>query len=550
MSERHPCLFSSSIKVIRGFFAAVLETERSNARGPSAFPIPETASSTRRRRETPLLPSMAALPVSTYELGETGTEIEGLLNDEELDDEVWTKYPAPSYLRTRRLRLGFLTLAAIVVFIVVLAILIGRKNITNSEAPDSVRTYDPSKLMSNGTHQFASTIIIVSLDGFRADYLDHGFTPNIVQLGRDGIRAEYMIPSFPSTTFPNHYTLATGLYPESHGIVGNHFFDPHLNESFYYKNLTSWDSKWWGGEPIWITSVLQNKSSAVLMWPGSDTVIHAASPTYHVRYDPSMTLATKVSNILNWIDLPIEKRPQLLTAYASDVDKGGHKGGPDSKEVDMALGDLDLMIKDLVLGLAARNLSEIVNLVIVSDHGMMSTSTSRLVFYDDILTPDAFARIGIQEGWPLLLLRPTDANATADIYAQLLNHTRSVPSSGFTVYLREDVPPRFHFSATERIAPIVAIPDVGYAFVTHKEFDENGKTYHPLGTHGFDNQAPEMRALFIARGPAFNGVLGAGKTVKAFENVEIYGIVARTLGLTPAPNNGTMGGQLQGILVG
>ncbi|RUP12842.1 alkaline-phosphatase-like protein [Jimgerdemannia flammicorona] len=353
-----------------------------------------------------------------------------------------------------------------------------------------------------------------------------------------------MTPAFPSVTFPNHYTLVTGLYPESHGIVGNEFFDPHLNANFSYRDpKRSWDSKWWGGEPIWVTSVLQNKSSAVLMWPGCSSAIRNTTPTYHVDYNDNMTQVAKMDKLLEWIDLPLERRPQLLAAYIPEVDKNGHKAGPESDLVNLALEEVDGMIKHLLIGLAARNLTEIVNIVIVSDHGMTSTSNSRLIYYDDILTPDAFSHVGTTEGWPLLLIRSTDANTTDTIYKQLRDHTLAVPSN-FTVYLREDVPQRFHFSATDRIPQIVAIPDVGYVFVTHNQFNDS-EPYTPRGIHGYDNLAEDMRALFVARGPAFDGVVGGGKVVRAFDNVEVYGILAKVLGLTPALNNGTWDGSLQ-----
>lgn len=175
---------------------------------------------------------------------------------------------------------------------------------------------------------------------------------------------------------------------------------------------------------------------------------------------------------------------------------------------------------------------------------MTASSNTRLIYYDSILTPKAFAQIGTPEGWPLLLIRPTNPNSTTDICAQLLNHTRTVPSN-YSVFLRENVPERFHFSASKRIPPIVAIPDLGYSFVTKQEFDvTKGKTYTPRGIHGYDNLAADMRSLFVARGPAFDGVMGSGKIVKPFKNVELYGVLAKVLGLKPAPNNGTLGGVL------
>lgn len=219
------------------------------------------------------------------------------------------------------------------------------------------------------------------------------------------------------------------------------------------------------------------------------------------------------------------------------------------------LADMDTSIDHLVQGLQARNLYDHVHVVIVSDHGMAETNRNRLIYWDDIVSPDLFAQLEEREVWPLLAVRPK-ANAPLDtvdkIYAQFINYTKqpdntkdkSAPQSHFQVYLREDIPDKYHYRNNQRIASIVAIPDVGWSFVTHEEYDGT-KDYHPKGIHGYDNMAEEMRSIFIARGPMFNREYHTGQPVKPFLNTEVYSVVARALGLSPAVNNGTLNGVLQ-----
>ncbi|KAG2175779.1 hypothetical protein INT44_000257 [Umbelopsis vinacea] len=418
-------------------------------------------------------------------------------------------------------------------------------------APRRQLSYDASATFYNGSTTYDATVIMISLDGFRADYLDRNNTPTLSRLGiMDGEEGCL------SVTFPNHWSLVTGLYPESHGIVGNEFMDPQLNDTFFYKDpARSWDSKWWKGEPIWITSVLQNKRSAVLMWPGSNVKVNNVLSTYHIPYSGNYTASEKADVILNWLDMPRDERPQLMNIYIPQIDSVGHRQGPNGQGVTDMLADMDASIGHLVEGLQARNLYNHVHVVIVSDHGMAETNKNRLIFWDDIVSPDLLAQLEEREVWPLLAVRPK-ANAPLDtvdkIYAQFLNYTKqpdntkdkSAPQSHFQVYLREDVPDKFHYSNNQRIAPIVAIPDVGWSFVTHKEFDGT-KDYHPKGVHGYDNMAEEMRAIFIARGPMFDREYSTGEPVEPFLNTEVYGVVARALGLSPASNNGTLEGVLQ-----
>jgi predicted AlkP superfamily pyrophosphatase or phosphodiesterase len=420
------------------------------------------------------------------------------------------------------------------------------------------------KMMSNGTAVFAPTTILISLDGFRADFLNRGLTPRLNAFIAEGVSPVYMLPSFPSVTFPNHYTLVTGLYPESHGVVGNSFWDEELQEEFFYTKPSAMQSKWWGGEPIWVTAEKQGIRSAIHMWPGSEAHIMAVEPAFIDKYYGKEPLANKVTRILELLDKPgqenqlaavMDMRPQLIAAYVPNVDSDGHLYGPNSTEIRATISGVDNMLEHIFTGLEERNLTHIVNVVVVSDHGMATTDTSRTIQLEDILDTSLIEHM---DGWPLYGLRPKDPTNLQPIYDKLAAEAAVNP--GFEVYLRDkNMPERYHFSKNERIAPLWMIPKTGWAIVTKNDFDvadakEKGIVYHPRGLHGYDHEHPLMRAIFVARGPAFphapnSRVEPFRKSFSSImklrliftpENTEVYNIICDSLGLEPRPNNGTL----------
>ena len=367
-------------------------------------------------------------------------------------------------------------------------------------------------LQSNGTSIFAPTTILVSLDGFRADFLHRGITPTLNQFIAEGVSPKHMLPSFPSVTFPNHYTLVTGLYPESHGVVGNSFWDPDLKEEFFYTDpARSMKPKWWASaEPIWVTAEKRNIKSAVHMWPGSEAGMEF-SATYLDKFNGSEVLSRKTERILELLDMPnvaknsgVTLRPQLIAAYVPVVDADGHKYGPNSTEIWTTISGVDTMLHHLFIGLEERNLTDIVNVVVVSDHGMATTSTDRCIQLDDLIDLDLVDHI---DGWPLYGLRPKNSIDLRGLYDRLLVEAHN--SGNFEVYLKdENMPARYHFARNNRIAPLWVVPKTGWAIVHKEDFDvkaakAKGEVYHPRGLHGYDHEHPLMRAIFIARGPAF-----------------------------------------------
>lgn len=309
-----------------------------------------------------------------------------------------------------------------------------------------------------------------------------------------------MLPSFPSVTFPNHFTLITGLYPESHGIVGNTFWDPDLHEEFYYtKSSSSMQPKWWTAEPLWVTAENQGVRSAIHMWPGSEAHIPPVEPTYMDKFNETEALPRKVDRVLGLLDLPgdddmdvtsLDRRPQFIAAYVPNVDADGHLYGPNSTEIRSTISGVDDMLRDIFGGLRERNLTEIVNVVIVSDHGMATTSTDRLLQLDDLI---AISLVDHIDGWPLRGLRPKRPEDLQTLYDQALESSKKYDNK-FDVYLKDrNMPERYHFSNNDRIAPLWIVPKTGWAVVERANFDvevakEEGKIYHPKGLHGYDHE--------------------------------------------------------------
>ncbi|HEX4481355.1 MAG TPA: nucleotide pyrophosphatase/phosphodiesterase family protein, partial [Rudaea sp.] len=338
-----------------------------------------------------------------------------------------------------------------------------------------------------------SPTILISLDGFRADYLDRGLTPTLAALAADGVRARAMRPSFPTLTFPNHYTLVTGLYPDHNGIVANRFSDPVTKKKFVYKDAaTIADPAWWNGEPLWVSVEKQGGHAATMFWPGSDVAIAGVRPEFWVPFDGKTPVDARVDKVLSWIDLPAPRRPRFITLYLDTADHVGHDHGPDSPEVNDALRQLDTAIARLVDGLKQRGVFDATNIVIVSDHGMTTTSPDRVVIVDREFEMNAVDVI---------------ASGVLGGYAAKPGHEREAdasilkPHRGMTCWRKEQIPARLHYGTNPRIPPYVCVADDGWLIDTQKWLDDPNH-HQSKGEHGYDNDGPKMRALFVAHGPA------------------------------------------------
>lgn len=383
---------------------------------------------------------------------------------------------------------------------------------------------------SRTAHQAAPaikpTIILISFDGFRNDYLEKADTPNLHRLARNGVAAEGMIPAFPSKTFPNHYTIVTGLYPSHHGIVANTMFDPEFNATFKISDRNAvGDGRWWGGEPLWVTAEKQGQISATFFWVGSEAEILGVRPRYWKAYDGKVPNAERVQQALAWLDLPQAERPTFSTLYFSHTDDAGHDHGPESQEVIASIKAADALVGQLVQGLESRGLFEKVNIIITSDHGMSATSDARVIRLSDYVD---LKTVEIIDGTPAVTLRPKPGSVDS-LYEKLAS-----AHPHMKVFRKENFPARFHYGGHRRIMPLMCLADDGWSINTRSP--ESSTRSFNGGNHGYDNLLPSMRATFIAHGPAFK----RGLKIAPFQNVHLYNVMAKILRLKPAANDGSL----------
>lgn len=358
-------------------------------------------------------------------------------------------------------------------------------------------------------------VIVISADGFRYDLADKYNAANLKQLRGSGVAAKALIPSYPSLTFPNHYTLVTGLYPSHHGLVDNSFYDKKRDESYRLGNRKAVeDSSWYGGTPLWVLAEQQQMLSASYYWVGSEANIKGVRPTYYYRFNDSIDIDARIQDVKNWLTLPEEKRPHLITFYMPEVDHAEHMNGPDSKETEAAVHFIDESIGKMVRMTDSLKLP--INYIFLADHGMLTADTLNLMPKPAALDTTKFK---VPDGDVLIHLYAYNEKDIQPTYTALKKE-----AVDYDVYLASEVPARWHYGATDdryqRIGDIILVPHAPRSFSFRKR--------RPLlGKHGFDNAIPEMQATFYAWGPAFKNQL----QIAAFENVNVYPLVAQILGL-------------------
>lgn len=369
----------------------------------------------------------------------------------------------------------------------------------------------------------AAPVVLVSIDGFRADYFDRGLTPYLAMLARVGARAEWLTPSYPTLTFPNHYSLVTGLVPDRHGIVGNGMIDPALGRFTMADRGAVQDGRWWGGEPIWVTLERAGRKTAPVFWPGSEAAIGGLRPAIWKPFDETLPDEQRVDELLARLDLPAGERPALLTLYFELLDDAGHDFGPDAPETNAAIAQADRMIGRLWDGLRARKLDRKVNLIVVSDHGMAALRPGGALVLDELVDPAKLDRIYVSS---VAHLAPLPGEEEAVRRALLGEHPH------FTCYPPGGFPPAWRYGENPRVPPITCQAETGYRFGTREWL-----AAHPDepkgGNHGFPPEAVEMRALFIATGPGIE----RGITVPAFANVHVQALIAALTGVEPPPSD-------------
>ena len=369
------------------------------------------------------------------------------------------------------------------------------------------------------------SLLLISIDGFRWDYINRPGAVNLRALAAHGVRAERMTPSFPSLTFPNHYTIATGLYPDHHGIVSNAILDPAIGKFGIGDNPAVREPRWWGGEPIWVTAEHQHERAAPLSWPGAEAPIGGAHATWWKRYDQNQPIAEKAPEVLALLALPRDSAPRLITQYFPQVDHEGHFFGPESAEVNAAIARVDSAVGAIIDGVARLGLSSRWNIIVLADHGMTALSPARMIYLDDYVSLDS---MDVVEFGPTTSIAPK-AGHERYVYDRLKS-----ASPHLAVYHLSELPARFHYGTNRRIPAVVALAEEGWLVTTRAR--ERTQTNPHLGTHGFDNQLLSMGALFIASGPAFK----SGVVVPPFQNIHVYDLMAHVLALRPAPNDGSL----------
>ncbi len=358
-------------------------------------------------------------------------------------------------------------------------------------------------------------VILISADGFRYDYAEKYHADHLLALAAEGVKAESMIPSFPSVTFPNHYSIVTGLYPSHEGLVMNNFYDRTLHRFYSSKGATASEGIWYGGNPLWVLAEKQNMLSASYFWIGSEAPIQGIFPTYYYKYNGLALINQRINTVINWLKLPADKRPHLITFYFPQVDHEGHKHGPDSKEVEEAVHFIDSAVYQLTEAVKTTGLK--VNYIFVSDHGMTNVDAD----YALKLPAAADTAKFIISGDGLLVeLYAKNTDDIAGTYETLKKEAKD-----YEVFLRVNMPQHLHYAKTDdwhsRIGDILLIPHWPKIFIM-------GKYKPDPGQHGYDPAVvKDMQATFIAWGPAFK----PNTSVTSFPNVDVYPVVTQILGL-------------------
>ncbi|MEO5890251.1 MAG: ectonucleotide pyrophosphatase/phosphodiesterase [Ferruginibacter sp.] len=357
-------------------------------------------------------------------------------------------------------------------------------------------------------------LILISADGFRYDYAKKHHAANLLAFSKEGVSAKSMIPSYPSLTFPNHYTIATGLYPSHHGIADNSFYDRKRKQFYTVSNRTAVeDGSWYGGVPIWVLAEQQEMLSASFYWVGSEAEINGIRPTYYYNYNEDISIEKRIQVVVDWLLLPADRRPHFISFYLPQADHEGHNFGPGSLQTRHAVQMIDSSIKKLADAVAATGLP--VNFIFVSDHGMTNVDTAHPVSIPPVDT----TLFVISKGGQLIHLYAKDPRAAGPAYKQLKKK-----ENGFSIYLKKDMPARFHYGIKDDLADregeIIMIPHWPRMF-------SFSKIKSNPGAHGFDPAIPDMHATFYCWGPAFKKHL----VIPSFENIHIYPVMTKILGL-------------------
>ncbi|OAX88419.1 phosphodiesterase [Xanthomonas nasturtii] len=397
---------------------------------------------------------------------------------------------------------------------------------SSRSAPTAVPTASASasasaKTVSAGTPH---TLLLISIDGLRADMLDRGITPNLSQLAREGVRARWMTPSYPSLTFPNHYTLVTGLRPDHHGIVHNSMRDPALGSFWLSKPEAVGDARWWGGEPVWVGVEKAGQHAATWSWPGSEAAIAGVRPTRWRHYEEHTGMDARVDEVRGWLAASGAARNRLVTLYFEHVDEAGHDHGPQSREYADSVRAVDAAIGRLLDGMQRDGTRGRTNIIVVSDHGMAEVAPGHAISVEAMAPPQI---AGAVTDGQVIGFAPMPGQQAAAEASLLGKHAH------YECWRKAQLPARWHYGSHPRIPAIVCQMHEGWDALFPDKLAKRAQQ-GMRGSHGFDPALPSMRAVFLAQGPD----LAQGKTLPGFDNVDVYALMTRLLGIPAAPNDG------------
>lgn len=363
-------------------------------------------------------------------------------------------------------------------------------------------------------------VIMLSIDGFRWDYTQYANTPVLDSLAKVGVMAEALIPSFPTKTFPNHYTMATGLYPDHHGIVLNSFYADDVKMDYNKKDKSSVaDSSFYSGEPIWTTAELQGVTAASLFWVGSEAQSHGVRPTLWEKYNHNLPFEDRIDSIYNWLSLPESKRPHLVVWYYHEPDAIGHKAGPESKELVAVIEEIDGYLGDFFTKMRTLPYYNQLNFIVTSDHGMGQLSPDKQVLLDNLIDT---ANLLYFDGWNPIWNLKVKKEKLDKVYSNLKKNEH------IQVWYSDSIPKRLHYGTNPRTYDITVVADPYWSVFWSWKIGES------LGTHGYDNSFKDMHTIFYAAGPAFK----KNYIAPEFENVNIYPLIAEIMKLKPANTDG------------
>ncbi|MFA3782780.1 ectonucleotide pyrophosphatase/phosphodiesterase [Melioribacteraceae bacterium 4301-Me] len=363
-------------------------------------------------------------------------------------------------------------------------------------------------------------VILISLDGFRWDYLDRNITPNINKIINSGVRAISLRSCFPTKTFPNHQSIITGMYIDHHGIIGNNFQDPYSYKFYMMRDTASLrDPSWYLGEAFWQTAERQGIKTASYFWPGSEIHLKYRRPSYYEEYYHFRPNKERINQVIKWLQLPQKDRPHFITLYFSVVDDSSHVYGPNSPQTNLAI-----QIADSAVGLLEKKLNDIgmqdsVNVIIVSDHGMTEISSERVIDVGKILNG---YKCQLWEDGPIMLVYPQNDNLRK-VYEVLKKN-----ENHYKTYYKSEMPEYYHYSENPFISPIILIADMGWSLVRKREI----WIIKDKGNHGYDNNALEMQGIFVASGPAFKKNYKTG----TLWNIDIYPLLCKIFNIVPRSN--------------